>query len=138
MPLSGLVVSGEGRAVLESWARSQAIRASYVERARIVLAVADGNGTAGTARLVGVSRPTVNKWRDRFVAHGLAGLDDEPRPGRPETVDDAGIIAATLEPPPEALAVTHWSSREGAPVEVAGRDPDGIGDRDDRGLDLGR
>ena len=41
----------------------------------------------------------------------MAGLDDEPRPGRPKTADDAGIIAATLEPPPEALAVTHWSSR---------------------------
>ncbi len=79
--------------------------------ARIVLAVADENGTAGTARLVGVSRPTVIKWRDRFAEHGLAGLDDEPRTGRPKTVDDASIIAATLEPPPEALAVTHWSSR---------------------------
>ncbi len=30
---------------------------------------------------------------------------------RPKTIDDASIIAATLEPPPEALAVTHWSSR---------------------------
>jgi transposase len=53
----------------------------------------------------------VIKWRDRFAAAGLAGLDDEPRPGRPKTVDDAAIIAATLEPPPETLAVTHWSSR---------------------------
>ncbi|MDI5982265.1 IS630 family transposase [Amycolatopsis magusensis] len=111
MPSTDVVVSDEDRAILESWTRSRAIRASHVERARIVLAVADGHGTAGTARLVGVSRPTVIKWRDRFTAHGLAGLDDEPRPGRPKTVDDAGIIAATLEPPPEALAVTHWSSR---------------------------
>ena len=51
------------------------------------------------------------KWRDRFAEHGMAGLDDEPRPGRPKTVDDSAIIAATLEPPPESLAVTHWSSR---------------------------
>ncbi len=101
MPSSGLVVS--------DWDR--AIRASHVERTRIVLAVADGNGTAGAARLVGISRPTVIKWRDRFAVHGLAGLDDEPLPGRPKTVDDAAIIAATLEPPPEALTVTHWSSR---------------------------
>lgn len=59
----------------------------------------------------GVSQPTVIKWRNRFAAHGLAGLDDEPRSGRPKSVDDAAIIAATLEPPPQTLGVTHWSSR---------------------------
>ena len=58
-----------------------------------------------------MSRPTVIKWRDRFAAHGIAGLDDEPRIGRPKTVDDAAIIAATLDPPPERLGVTHWSTR---------------------------
>jgi transposase-like protein len=111
MSSSGLVVGSEDRAVLESWTRSRAIRASRVERARIVLAVADGNGTTGTARLVGVSRPTVIKWRDRFAEHGLAGLEEQPRPGRPKEVDDSAVIAATLEAPPQALGVTHWSSR---------------------------
>jgi transposase-like protein/transposase len=106
-----LVISDEDRGTLESWTRSRSIRASHVERARIVLAVADGRGTSGTARQLGVSRPTVIKWRDRFIEHGVAGLDDEPRPGRPKRVDDSAIIAATLEPPPEQLAVTHWSSR---------------------------
>ena len=85
--------------------------AGRVERARIVLAVADGAGTSGTARLLDVSRPTVIKWRDRFAANGLRGLDDDPRSGRPKTIDDAAIIAATLDPPPASLAVTHWSSR---------------------------
>jgi transposase-like protein/transposase len=82
-----------------------------VERARIVLAVADGAGTTAAARQVGVSRPTVIKWRDRFAEHGLAGLEDERRSGRPKEVDDALIIATTLEPPPDKLGVTHWSSR---------------------------
>ena len=111
MGTAALVISDEDRATLVSWARSRAIRASHVERAQIVLAVADGKGTSGTAREVGVSRPTVIKWRDRFAQLGLAGLEDEPRPGRPKVVDDSAIIAATLEPPPESLAVTHWSSR---------------------------
>jgi transposase len=111
MDSAALVISDEDRATLDSWARSRAIRASHVERARIVLAVADGKGTSGTAREVGVSRPTVIKWRDRFAQLGVAGLEDEPRPGRPKTVDDSAIIAATLEPPPDSLAVTHWSSR---------------------------
>lgn len=111
MASARLVISDEDRVTLESWSRSRAIRASHVERARIVLAIADGLGTSAAARRVGVSRPTVIKWRDRFVADGIAGLDDEPRPGRPKTIDDAGIVAATLEPPPASLAVTHWSSR---------------------------
>jgi len=41
----------------------------------------------------------------------MAGLDDEPRSGRPKTIDDAAILAATLDPPPERLGVTHWSTR---------------------------
>ena len=111
MPSSQLTLSDEDRATLESWTRCQTIRAGHAERARVLLAIADGAGTSATARLVGVSRPTVIKWRDRFLAFGLAGLDDQPRSGRPKTIDDAQIIAATLEPPPASLAVTHWSSR---------------------------
>ncbi len=76
-----------------------------------MLAVAAGGGVSGTARTLGVSRPTVIKWRDRFVADGLDGLGDLPRSGRPKTIEDAQIIAATLEPPPASLAVTHWSTR---------------------------
>jgi transposase len=53
----------------------------------------------------------VIKWRDRFAAHGLDGLADEPRSGRPKTIDDSLIIAATLDPPPASLGVTHWSTR---------------------------
>jgi transposase len=111
MPSSALVLSSEDRVTLESWTRSSTVSAGHVERARIVLAVADGAGTSGAARQIGVSRPTVIKWRDRFAALGIDGLADEPRSGRPKTVDDAAILAATLEPPPESLAVTHWSSR---------------------------
>jgi transposase-like protein/transposase len=111
MPSPALELSDEDRATLASWTRSRTLSAGRAERARIVLAVAEGAGTSAVARQVGVSRPTVIKWRDRFVAHGLAGLEDEERSGRPKSVDDAAIIAATLEPPPAKLGVTHWSSR---------------------------
>src|SRR3954462_11634654 len=111
MPSSQLTLSDEDRATLEHWTRCSTLSAGHRERARIVLAIAGGAGTSAASRLVGGSRPTGIKWRDRFVASGLAGLDDEPRSGRPKTIDDAAIIAATLEAPPESLAVTHWSSR---------------------------
>jgi transposase len=111
MPSSRLTLSDGDRATLEYWTRCSTLAAGYRERARIVLAIADGAGTSATARMLGVSRPTVIKWRERFAAAGLEGLDDQPRSGRPKTIDDAQIIAATLEAPPASLAVTHWSSR---------------------------
>ena len=96
---------------LTSWTRSSTVSAGHAERAAIVLACAEGSGTSEAARRLGISRPTVIKWRDRFATHGIAGLDDEPRSGRPKVVEDAAIIAATLGPPPERLGVTHWSTR---------------------------
>ncbi len=111
MPSAALTLSDEDRSTLTTWIRSSTIEAGHAERAAIVLACAGGSGTSEAARRLGMSRPTVIKWRDRFARHGMAGLDDEPRSGRPKTVDDAAIIAATLDPPPERLGVTHWSTR---------------------------
>ena len=60
---------------------------------------------------LGVSRPTVILWRERYAKEGIDGLADAARSGRPKRIDDAQIIARTLEPPPAGLGVTHWSSR---------------------------
>ena len=111
MPSTALTISDEDRATLTTWTRSSTVPAGHAERAAIVLTCAEGAGTSDAARRLGVSRPTVIKWRDRFAEHGISGLADGPRSGRPKTVDDAAIIAATLDPPPERLGVTHWSTR---------------------------
>jgi transposase len=81
------------------------------QRARIVLLAADGVSNTEIAERVGVSRPTVIGWRDRYATSGSRGLVDEQRSGRPRTVDRAEILAATLSPPPARLGITHWSSR---------------------------
>jgi transposase len=99
------------RELLESWTRSSSIRAGLAQRARIVLLAADGVSNTEIADRVGVSRPTVIGWRDRYASSGVRGLEDERRSGRPRTVDRAKILAATLAPPPAKLGVTHWSSR---------------------------
>ena len=111
MTSSVFVLSDRDRVMLESWTRSSTVSAGQRERAEIVLAVAGGAGVSATSRALGVSRPTVIKWRDRFACDGVGGLADLPRAGRPKTIDDALIIAATLETPPASLSVTHWSSR---------------------------
>ena len=111
MSTSQVKLLPEEEATLVHWSRSSSVRAGLAMRARIVLAVGEGEGTSSISRRLGVSRPTVIHWRDRYAAAGLAGLHDAGRSGRPKTIEDAAIIAATLEPPPERLGVTHWSTR---------------------------
>ena len=103
------------RPMLEQLVRSTTAPAGVVSRARLVLLASDGVANQDIAVQVGMSRPTVNRWRARYVEAGIAGLADERRPGRPRRVDRATIITATLSPPPAALGVTHWSSRLLAP-----------------------
>jgi transposase len=58
-----------------------------VTRARIILLAADGWPSGAIARRVGVTEKTVRKWRARFAANPTsATLDDQPRSGRPPTV----------------------------------------------------
>jgi transposase len=81
-------------------------------RCRIVLECAKGQTNRTVARRVGVSEPTVSKWRRRFIAERLEGLHDEPRPGVPRSITDdhvEALIVATLEQTPSDA--THWSTR---------------------------
>src|SRR5512143_1115861 len=98
------------RSALLSWSRS-GVKAGLAQRARIVLLAGEGAPSTEIAGRVGVSRPTVQLWRERDAHGGLAALDDQPRSGRPRRVDEAQVVVATLEPPPDKLGVTHWSSR---------------------------
>ena len=75
------------RELLESWTRSSSIKAGLAQRARIVLLAADGVSNTEIADRVGVSRPTVIGWRDRYASSGVRGLEDERRSGRPRTLD---------------------------------------------------
>src|SRR4051794_19947456 len=96
---------------LTAWTRSSTVPAGRAQRARIVLLAADGVSHSEIAGRLGVSRQTVISWRQRYESRGLAGLGDEPRSGRPRSIDHDRIITATLTPPPKRLGVTHWSSR---------------------------
>ena len=112
MPLTvGVELTPADRDVLLSWTRSPSMRAGLAQRARVVLLAADGVGTGEIVRRVGLSKPAVIGWKRRFAAEGLAGLDDRSKSGRPAVIDPVAIVLATLEPPPENLGVTHWSSR---------------------------
>jgi len=112
MPIAArLEVRGKDKSTLRSWVRASGIRAGLAQRARIVLLAGEGHSNTEIATRVGVSRPTVIHWRDRYAEGGLRALQDRERSGRPRRVDDAQVAAATLTPPPQWLGVTHWSSR---------------------------
>src|SRR6187455_3537497 len=106
-----LEVRGKDKSTLRSWVRASGIRAGLAQRARIVLLAGEGLSNTEIATRVGVSRPTVIHWRERYAEGGVAALQDRRRSGRPRRVDDADVVVATLAPPPERLGVTHWSSR---------------------------
>ncbi len=72
---------------------------------------AGGVSNTDIAVRVGVTRQTVVTWRRRYVDGGFAALADADRPGRPAVHDEVSVVVATLEPPPQQLGVTHWSTR---------------------------
>ncbi|MBT2542308.1 IS630 family transposase [Streptomyces sp. ISL-44] len=76
-------LSDEERAELSRWA-SGAVAPRFAERARIVLACAGGAPNARVAVEVGVTAATVRKWRGKFAAERMAGLEDAARIGRPK------------------------------------------------------
>ncbi|MBA8827509.1 transposase [Saccharopolyspora lacisalsi] len=80
-------------------------------RAKIIMLAADGVSNAEIVRRVCVSRQTVVTWIKRFRLLGVDGLIDAPRSGRPRTVDEARVIAWTLEPPPWPEGTRRWSTR---------------------------
>jgi transposase len=81
-------------------------------RARVILTCAEGKTNTKVAQQMQLSKPTVGKWRSRFVARRLDGLLDEPRPGAPRQISDAAVervLTLTLEKRP--ADATHWSTR---------------------------
>ena len=110
-----IVLTDLERKTLLELTRSLKAPHCLVLRAGIVLSSADGEENISIAHRMGVSMPTVGKWRRRFISDGLVGLYDESRPGCPRTHDDekvASLLQTVLEKAPDQG--THWSVRSAA------------------------
>ena len=106
-------LSAEQRTALEAWANGRKTEVRVAERARVILLAADGKQNLEIAETLSISVQKAARWRWRFLAKGLPGLEkDAPRPGRlpsiaPDKVAEV-VRLTTLEKPVHA---TQWSTR---------------------------
>src|ERR1700686_3850611 len=104
-----LECSDEDKASLVAITKSRIEEARAVERARIILACLAGKEIQQVARELGVSIPTVTKWRRRLAVWGVRGLRDQSRPGKPVRYDTEfrdQVLALLEETPPPGMS--HW------------------------------
>jgi transposase len=100
-------------AVQQEILRSEESR--YVHRLHGILLVCSGFSPGQVAKLFGHSPRTVQSWVHRFEKSGFAGLEDNPRPGRPPRLDETvlGAVGQDLRRPPRELGYTQnlWDGK---------------------------
>ena len=104
-------LSTETRAELQNLVRRRPTLVRVVERCHIVLLAAEGLQDKQIAERLSVAPQMASRWRNRFLAHGVAGLvKHAPRPGRTPTITAekvSEIVAKTTQGAP--VNATQWS-----------------------------
>ena len=103
-PIPAVTIDARMREQLTTMTRSRSLSQALAQRAKIILLAADGLNNSTIAVQLGLSRPTVGKWRRRFLSQGLVGLYEEARPGAPRTIGDekvAALLRQTLKSKPK-------------------------------------
>ena len=112
---TGIVVdvTPADRRKLKAIVASRGAPQKHVWRAKIILATADGYGTAEIMRRTGKSKPVVWRWQARFMAEGVAGLtrDKTRKPGKPPlpAATVQRVVDLALGPP--SAAASRWTGR---------------------------
>jgi transposase len=111
-----ITLNDRDRAELEALARARKAPLRMVQRAWIVLAAAGGQPNAQIARDLGLHVDTVRTWRGRFAGHGMKGLADRPRSGRPPVFAasvraEVKALACSL-PAEHQLPLSRWSCQD--------------------------
>src|SRR3972149_6147178 len=117
-----IILTEKEQFTIDAWAKSKKMSFRIVQRARIIQMASNNYENQEISAMLKISRPTVQLWRERFLALRLAGLGkDAPRPGRIPRVSHKkvrAIVNATLHTtPPDAThlsacyAQAGWSTR---------------------------
>ncbi len=121
-------VNREQKEKLLKIVKAQKSEQREVLRANIILLLWEGNGENEVAEQLGIDVKTVRKWRDRFHAKGIDGLEDSPRSGAPttfSTLQRCEIIAIACDYPSNYGYSTHnhWTGKiltEAVNTNIAG------------------
>jgi len=114
-----IILTPQEESIINRWAQGKSFPLRLMQRAQIIRLASRGIYNHKIATRLGISHPTVQLWRERFLALRLSGLEkDAPRPGRIPRIRHKKVVAivnATLHTtPPDA---THWSTRSMAKTQ---------------------
>jgi transposase len=99
------------REQLEALRRACSTSQAEVLRARIILLAALNWSNEEIAAELNTTEPTVSKWRRRFARHGLAGLQDRERTGRPPRLSESTLSTVLTKVTQPAKNRARWSCR---------------------------
>src|SRR5262245_33138987 len=108
-----LTLTNDERHELERRMRGRTIRSEDARRARGLLMLADGVSYTTIERSLPCYRDYINRWRRRFLAKRLEGLQSRhySQPASVLTAEmEARILDKTRQRPPDGS--THWSTRK--------------------------
>ena len=104
-------LTDEQQRELSRLARSKRTSVRLAQRAQIVLLAAQGLHNTDIAERLSLGRVQVARWRERYLAGGVQGIErDLPRGAPPVKVDVAKLVELTTQTTPQAA--THWSTRK--------------------------
>ena len=100
-------MTADERAKIEQLTQSQKESVRLVQRSQIIRLSLDGLSVSEIIDECDISDNVVRKWIKRFNDHGLAGLADAPRSGRPMTYtpEQVSLVIETALTKPETLGV---------------------------------
>src|SRR5215471_2856869 len=103
----------EQRIELKAWATSRTLPAGDVFRARLILALAEGQSYTRIMSSLSTTAPTISRWKQRFEQEGIAGLEPRHKGSEPRVADaalQARIARKTQQKPSDGS--THWTCRK--------------------------
>lgn len=95
------------RETLLRWIKSRTFPKQTVDRAKMILDSGEGKPVKQIAGELQTYPNKIIYWRKRYIKHGLKGLQDKPRSGRPAKYDNEfrnAVLALLGKPPPKGLA----------------------------------
>ena len=96
-------LTSDDHARLESLVRAHSTPHALSFRCQLLLRIAapDQPSNVQVATELACERHTVGRWRQRYLAHGLTGLQDAPRSGRPRRISPLRTGRCAVDSDPE-------------------------------------